>query len=83
MFWADFLGFPSGGLPEKDVARRYLATAVIAALVVGAFSVSWWAFLHWNIAVATIICIVSSVTSFIVALWAVGRILPPKIRSER
>lgn len=83
MFWADFLGFPSGGLPEKDVARRYLATAVIAALVVGAFLVSWWAFLHWNIAVATIICIVSSVISFIVALWAVGRILPPKIRSER
>ena len=83
MFWFDFLGFPSGGLPEKAVARRYLATAIIAALVVGAFLVSWCAFLHWDIVGATIACIVSVVIAFIVALWAVGRILPPKIRSER
>ena len=83
MFWFDLLGFPSGGLPEKDVGRRYLATAVIASLVVGAFSISWWAFLHWNTVIAMIVCIVSFAIAFIVALWAVGRVLPPKIRSER
>lgn len=83
MPWFDLIGwFSSPGIPEKEVERRYFATAVVALPVVGAFSVSWWAFLHWKMAVATIVCIVSSVIAFIVALWAVGRILPLKTRSE-
>lgn len=83
MFWFDLLGFPSGGLPEKDVGRRYLAIVVISLAIVGALLISWWAFQHWNVVFAAIVCIVSFVTAFIGALWAVGRILPPNIRSER
>ena len=87
MSWLDLLwnlfGYPSGGLPEKDVARRYLATAVIAALMIGATTASWWAFVDWNIIVATIVCIVFFVIAFIVAFWAVGLILPSKIHLER
>jgi hypothetical protein len=87
MSWLDLLwnlfGYPSGGLPEKDVARRYLATAVIAALMIGATTASWWAFVDWNIIVATIACIASFVIAFVVALWAVGRILPRKIHLDR
>ena len=87
MSWLDILwnllGCPSGGLPEKDVARRYLATAVIAALMIGATTASWWAFMDWNVVVATIVCIMSFVIAFIVALWAVGRILPLKVHLER
>lgn len=75
--------FSARGIPEKEAERRYLSAAVIGVLMVGAISVSCWSFLHWNIIVATIICIVSFVIAFIVALWAVGRILPSKIRSER
>ena len=84
MSWFDLVGwFSSRGIPEKDVARRYLGAAVISLLLVGAFLASWWAFVHWNIVITMIVCIVSFVIAFIVALWAVGRILPPKIRSER
>jgi hypothetical protein len=83
MSWFDFLGFPSGGLPEKDVGRRYLATAVISLAIVGALLISWWAFQLWNIFSAAIVCIVSFVIGFIGALWAVGRILPPEIHTGR
>jgi len=81
--WFDLLGFPSGGLPEKDAWRRYLSAVAIGILLVGAFLASWWAFSHLNIVIAAIVCIASWVIAFIVALWAVGRILPPKIHSER
>jgi hypothetical protein len=83
MFWFDLFGFPSGGLPEKDVKYRYAAIAVIAVSFVGAFLVSWWAFNHWSIIISAIVFIISFVIAFTVALWAVGRILPPKIHSER
>jgi predicted lysophospholipase L1 biosynthesis ABC-type transport system permease subunit len=83
MPWFDFLGFPSGGLPEKDVGRRYLATAVISLAIVGALLISGWAFQHWNIIFAAIVCVTSVVIGFIGALWAVGRILPRKIHTGR
>ena len=68
---------------SDDMWRRNLAAGVVGLLLVVAFLVSWWAFVHWNIVVATIVCIVSVVTAFIVALWAVGRMLPAKVRLER
>ena len=83
MFWFDLFGFPSGGLPEKDVGRRYLAIGVISLAFVGAFSISWWIFQHWNNVIAAFVCIATFAIAFIGALWAVGRILPQKIRSER
>jgi hypothetical protein len=75
--------FSARGIPEEEAERRYLAAAVIGLLFVGACSVSVWVFLHWNIVAAMIVCIASWVIAFIVALWAVERILPPKIHSER
>ena len=83
MFWVDLFGFPSGGLPEKDVGRRYFALIVTSLAVVGAFLISWWAFEYLNVVIAAIVCIASFVIAFIGALWAVGLILPSKIRSER
>ena len=84
MSWFDLLAwFSSRGIPEKEVARRYLSTAAIGLLMVGAVSASWWMCQHWNIVIAVIVCIVSWVIAFIVALWAVGRILPSKIHTNR
>ena len=84
MSWFDLLAwFSSRGIPEKEVARRYLAIAAIGLLMIGALSCSWWVFAHWNIIVAVILCIASWVIAFIVALWAVGRILPAKIHTSR
>lgn len=82
--WFDVGGwFASRGISEKEVGRRYLATAIIALLTVGACLVSWWAFEQLNAVIATVICIASWAIAFIVALWVVGRMLPPKIHSER
>lgn len=84
MSWFELMGWlPSRGIPDNEADRRYLSGAGTLLSWVGACFVSGWAFVHWSILIATIVFIGSFVTAFIVALWAVGRILPPKIRSGR
>lgn len=77
------VGWVGSGLIEKDAKHRFLASVITFLAVVIAFSASYWGFRHWPLAIAIASCLASVAVVFVVTFWAIGRILPTKIRTLR